>query len=562
MGFSLLDRWFLPALLLLGATVAWGQNVSLPAATSTPTRAEIRSEPVPQRQVFLDRAEDFERRQLWQQAADLYQRAMRLFPNDPDLRDRWRSAERLYSLSRRYHDSSFQQDLLNLPEAKALSLYREVMAKIQTHYVSEAPLRELVLAGYRTLLFSLERPFFVAANFADPADGRADERMETLRSRLRAAQDRLGPVPTTNEAVGELRNVVRLCTVHGCTHHAAPILEFLSGACESLDPYTTHLSPHRLDELYAMIDGNFVGLGVEVRGEERGLRIVEVLPASPAEEAGLGDGDIILSVDGRSLRGMQAEEAANRLQGMEGSSIQIDVESAEGKVRSAKIVRREVIVHSIRDARLFPGSDKVGYVRIESFQKTTQEELKRTLTRLEGLGMRSLVIDLRGNPGGLLDVSLEVANLFIGEGVLVSTKGRAWGQEWSHRARPIATRSYPLVVLVDSESASASEIFASAIQDHRRGTIVGTRTYGKGSVQSIFPLATVRTGLRLTTAHFFSPHGRPLQGVGVTPDVVIARGTDAIGAELAVEKHPNPSSDPQLQAALEQISSPVATRAR
>ncbi|MBY0589423.1 PDZ domain-containing protein [bacterium] len=547
MGRSCLGRWLLPAVLLLvGQSPGWGQTV-----TSSPDR-------LPQRQVFLDRAEEFEKRQLWQQAADLYQRALRVFPNDSDLRDRWRSAERLYSLSRRYHDISFQNELLELPEAKALSLYREVVTKIQTHYVAEAPLKELVLSGYRTLLFSLDRPVFVAANFPD----QASDRIATLRSRLQAAQDRLSAVPSTNEAVGELRNVVRLCTVHGCTHHAAPIMEFLSGACESLDPYTTHLSPHRLDELYSMIDGNFVGLGVEVKGEDGGLRIVEVLPESPAAEAGLNDGDLILSVDGRPLAGMQAEEAANQLQGPMGSAMNVSVRSVDGKAFSRQIVRREVIVHSIRDARILPGADKVGYVRIESFQKTTQDELKTTLSRLESLGMRGLIIDLRGNPGGLLDVSLEVANLFIGEGVLVSTKGRAWGQEWSHRARPLPTRHYPLSVLVDSESASASEIFASAIQDHRRGTIVGTRTYGKGSVQSIFPLATVRTGLRLTTAHFFSPHGRPLQGVGVAPDVVVTRGIDAVGAELAVDKHPDPVNDAQLHAAVEQISSPLATRVR
>jgi carboxyl-terminal processing protease len=547
MGRSFQSTWLLLAVLVMGTAFAQAEP-----------RSDLAAGAAPQRQVFLDRAEDFEKRQLWQQAADLYQRALRVYPDDSDLRSRWRSAEQLYSLSRRYHDTSFQKELLQLPEPKALALYREVINKIQTHYVAEAKPKDLVLAGYRTLLFSLDRPIFVANNFPSQTDAR----ITTLKERLEAAKDRLIDVPTSAEAVGELRNVVRLCTVHGCSHHAAPIMEFLSGACESLDPYTTHLSPHRLDELYSMIDGNFVGLGVEVRGEDRGLRIVEVLPESPADDAGLKDGDLIVTVDGRPLDGMHAEEAANRLQGPEGSSISIDVESKQSPRRSLSITRREVIVRSIRDARLLPGTSKVGYVRIESFQKTTQEELKNVLDRLETLGIRSLIIDLRGNPGGLLDVSLEVANLFISEGVLVSTKGRAWGQEWSHRARPIITRSYPLVVLVDSESASASEIFASAIQDHRRGTIIGTRTYGKGSVQSIFPLSTVRTGLRLTTAHFYSPTGKPLQGVGVSPDVVVTRGVDAVGAEPAVSKHPEPASDPQLHAAIEHVTSPVATRVR
>lgn len=524
-------------LLVLFSNVGFGQtttNIALPE----------------QRHLFLDRAQDFERRQLWQQAADLYQRALRIYPEDSELRQRWNTAEQFYSLSRRYHDVSFQKDLLTLSEPESLGLYREVLAKIQTHYVREVPVRDLVLSGYRTLSVALDRPIFVSTNFPKTSP---DVLMQ-LRTRVAQAAGRLGQINSNLEASAELRNVVRLCTVHGCKYTAAAPLEFITGACESLDPYTTHLSPNRLDELYSMIDGNFVGLGVEVRGEDQGLRIVEVLPSSPANDAGLHDEELILSVDGVRLAGHNAEEAANRLQGPDGSAVSIEVQNESGQSRMVSIIRREVIVHSVREARIIDKTTGVGYVRIESFQKNTEDELRTVLDDLERQGMRSLVVDLRGNPGGLLDVSLDVANQFIGEGVLVSTRGRAWGQNWAHRARPKATRKLPMVVLVDSESASASEIFASAIQDHHRGTIVGTRSYGKGSVQSIFPLTTVRTGLRLTTALFFSPTDKRLQGVGVEPDVVVTRGESQLGEEPPVLRKPTPETDRQLRTAMEQLT--------
>lgn len=539
------------ALLIFLAPVHAQPTVSTKSVvgTTAPARA-------PERSVFLDRAQDLESRQLWQQAADIYQRALRHYPDDSELRDRWHSAEQLYSFSRRYHDTSFQKDLLELDESSALALYREVLGKVQTHYVRQVPIRDLLHSGYQTLEASLARPVFQSWNFP----GATAATMESLRTRLGLAAQRLGEFQTTSEAAAEVRNVVRLCAVHGCKRPAAPVLEFLTGACEELDPYTAHLTPHRLDELYSMIDGNFVGLGVEVRGDDEGLQIVEVLPDSPASRAGLKDGEIILAVDGVNLAGLNAEDAANRLQGPGGSSVDISVRSKTASKRTVQILRQEVIVKSVRDYHILPESPGIGYIRIESFQKNTEEELAPVLDHLEQSGMRSLVIDLRGNPGGLLDISLDVANEFIGEGILVSTKGRAWGQNWQHHARAHRTRNYPLAVLVDGESASASEIFASAIQDHRRGTIIGTRTYGKGSVQSIFPLSSARTGLRLTTALFYSPNGKRLQGVGVEPDIAVTRGEPILGEEPPVPRRPTFENDPQLRAAIEHLSVAVTAQ--
>ena len=512
----------------------------------------------PERAVFLDKALDFERRQLWQQAADLYQKALRYYPEDVELRDRWHAAEQIYSLSRRYHDRSFQSDLLTLSESSAFALYREVLSKIQTHYVREVHLRDLVSSGYRTLGLALERPIFTAANFPHSSE----DDLRRLKAALAQAAQSMGVVRTQGDAVHEVQKVVRLFERRRCVHNAAVVLEFVAGACETLDPYSTHLSPNRLADLYAMIDGNFVGLGVEVRGDEAGLRILSVLPDSPAEEAGLSDGETIVAVDDAPLTGGNAEDSANRLQGEAGTSVDLTVRDREGRERRVRATRREVAVHSVRDARLLEDAPETGYIRIDSFQKNTMGELNRALADLDALGMRRLVVDLRGNPGGLLDVSLEAANQFIGQGVLVSTRGRAWGQNWAHQARAIPTRDIPLAVLIDGESASASEIFAAAVQDHKRGVVVGARSYGKGSVQSIFPLSVGSTGLRLTTAHFFSPNGRKLQNVGIEPDVVVHRGEDALGDERPAPRNPKLSEDPQLRAAVEALAPLSSVKSR
>ncbi|MGL4460819.1 MAG: S41 family peptidase, partial [Planctomycetia bacterium] len=331
-------------------------------------------------------------------------------------------------------------------------------------------------------------------------------------------------------------------------HRSTPVVfEFVASSCEGLDPYSAHLTPNRLRDLYAMIDGNFVGLGVEVRGADAGLSIENVLPESPAEEAGLKAGDVIVQVDGASLRGMTPEEAANKLQGREGTVVRMVVERVDGAVRLLNAVRREVVVHSVVNVQMVDRASGVGYFKLTSFQKQTATEVEQAVERLVGQGMRSLLIDLRGNPGGLLDVAVQTANIFVDQGVIVSTQGRSWGQSWSHRALQRPVWKFPLILLVDGDSASASEILAGALQDLGRAKVVGTRTYGKGSVQSIFPLNGAGAGLRLTTAHFFSPTGRPYERRGVTPDVTVLRTPlGELGEESPLPPKPDLANDSQL----------------
>lgn len=506
----------------------------------------------------LARGSDFERQQLWQQAAELYERALRLYPDRQDLRDRWKQAERRFSLSRRYHDPSFTGELLELRETTALDLYSEVLRKIQAYYVESIDLGRLVEGGYKNLDLALAEAVFLDRHFSQRQRDLARAIRSGLGSRPR------GRIETVEDATVEVARAADLCRQLGFAAPVAVTLEFLSAAGEGLDPYSTHLSPNRLRDLYAMIDGNFVGLGVEVRGASEGLSVVDVLSGSPADEGGLAPGDLIVAVDGQSLAGLSAEDAANRLQGEAGSRVELRIADEKKGMRSVTLQRREVIVHSISEARILDAETGVGYARLSSFQKQTGRELEEAVRQLQAQGMRGLILDVRGNPGGLLDASLHVANRFIDDGVLVSTKGRSWGQSWTHRARPISVWTFPLVVLIDGESASASEIFAGAIKDHGRGTLVGARSFGKGSVQSIFPLRSANSGLRLTTAHFYSPKGNVYQGVGIEPDIKVARPRGPLGEERPLPRRADPSADPQLGEAVRdlhrQLAPPVTAR--
>ena len=535
---KVLRRWLA---LLLVALVAAAARAQMPAIqTANSVRVED----------FVARANEYETKHQWQRAADIYERALRLYPQRLDLKERWQRAEQRYSLSRRYHDPSYVGELLALSDSQAQQLYREVLGKIQTHYVTSIDLQEMVRLGYRYLDLALSDPLFLSANFAPSTTAPAVELRRALRKRV----DR--PIHSIDDAMNEVIATTAICRLYGLRSDVAIILEFVTAACEGLDPYSTHLSPNRLRDLYSMIDGNFVGLGIEVRGEPEGLLIVNVLSGSPAEAAHLEVDDVIVAVDRQSILGLVTEEAANRLQGESGTTVLLDIRSKAGGIRVVPVTRGEVIVHSVTHAEIVDPEHGVGYVRLSSFQKRTVRELEVSVTRLERQGMKTLILDLRGNPGGLLDVALKVANRFIDHGVLVSTQGRAWGQSWSHMARRKQVWTFPLVVLVDGESASASEILAGAIRDHGSGTVVGTRTYGKGSVQSILPLRSAETGLRLTTAHFFSPKGRVYQNVGVLPDVLVSREIGPLGEELPVPREPSPDNDTQLREALRLLTAP------
>ncbi len=227
----------------------------------------------------------------------------------------------------------------------------------------------------------------------------------------------------------------------------------------------------------------------------------------------------------------------------------LSVADAAGKTREVTLKRQRVDVPSVDEVQILDQGQGVAYLKLTCFQKSTARDLEAALWNLHRLGMKGLVMDLRGNPGGLLIAAVDAADLFLDPGAIVTTRGRNAEEDFTYTAREPGTWNVPLVVLIDQDSASAAEIFAGAVRDHSRGTIVGTRSYGKGSIQGIFPLGVGNAGLRLTTAKFYAPSGYPYSGIGVEPHVVVRRVAKPVGAgdntvAESASNRPSPSPTP------------------
>ena len=260
---------------------------------------------------------------------------------------------------------------------------------------------------------------------------------------------------------------------------------------------------------------------MELKSDEESLFVVSVITGGPAALAGLQAGDRIVEVAGQRIPALKPDAAADLLRGEEGTQVSLAIRKPDATEKPLTLTRQRVEVPCVEGTRIIDVQQGIGYFKLTSFQKSTNKDVDTALWKLQKEGMKSLVIDLRGNPGGLLNAAVELADKFIFEGPIVTTRGRNPREDYSYTAHTVGTWRVPLVVLIDGDSASASEIFAGAIRDRRRGMIVGQRSYGKGSVQGIFPLASSKAGIRLTTAKFFSPSGQAISRQGVTPDVVV-----------------------------------------
>ncbi len=318
------------------------------------------------------------------------------------------------------------------------------------------------------------------------------------------------------------------------------------GMVRTLDPHSAFMTPDEYRDMKADTEGEFGGVGVEVDDDDGVIVIVEPLAGSPAARAGLAKGDRIVAIDGVPTKG---QSGAGRLRGKPGTSIVLTVERAAWGEPRRIALTRELIHVSAVEASLLPGG--IAHVRLKQFQERADEEVAAALTRLQteaGGHLAGLVLDLRGNPGGLLDQAVKVADLFLSSGVIVTTVGRGGHKLDEERARAYGTwDGFPIACLVNGASASASEIVAGALQDHGRAVIVGTATYGKASVQSVFDLGD-GSGLKLTVARYLTPSGRTIQGKGIAPDRVVEAGH---------------GGDAQLAAAVETVrSSRAASSAR
>ena len=295
----------------------------------------------------------------------------------------------------------------------------------------------------------------------------------------------------------------------------------ITGMLTSLDPHSSFLNTENFSEMQEQTKGRFGGLGVEITMEQGMVKVVSPIDDTPAARAGLQPEDFLIAVDDESIIGMQLSEAVDRLRGQVGSKVKIKIQRGQSEPFDVTIVRDFIKIRSVR-SEMFDG---IGYVRLTTFSEQTTPGLMEAVDdffKQEGDALKGIVLDLRNNPGGLLTEAVSVSDAFLEQGEIVSTRGRDTNDGTHIYAKPgDIARGLPMVVLINSGSASASEIVAGALKDHGRAIILGTRSFGKGSVQSVIPVSN-SSAIRLTTARYYTPSGISIQARGIVPDIEVA----------------------------------------
>jgi carboxyl-terminal processing protease len=333
----------------------------------------------------------------------------------------------------------------------------------------------------------------------------------------------------------------------------------INGMLSSLDPHSAYLTPDLYKDLQSDTQGRFGGLGIEITVKGGILTVVSPIEDTPAFKAGIQPGDQIFKIEDEFTKDMSLVDAVKKMRGLKGTKINLTIRrEGAADLIDVSMIRDVIRVQSVKSRTLEPG---YGYVRLAQFQERSDRDVQRALEKLaaEKSGLKGLVLDLRNNPGGLLNQAVRVSDLFLDSGLIVYTDGRIESQKQKFFAQKEGTwMDFPLVVLVNGGSASASEIVAGALQDHKRAVVLGTKTFGKGSVQTILPLDD-NSALRLTTARYFTPKGRSIQATGIVPDIVIenivlqdGKPDERKRPSLREENLPGHLNNPQQDSAKEQ----------
>jgi carboxyl-terminal processing protease len=481
----------------------------------------------------LDTARKAERRDRnWLLACQKYDEVLSKDRTNAEAREGYARCLRRLHQVRRHADPAYYKAVVNLKLDEALKLYEQILTALGQTYVDPNKTDPGLLFRQGLIEFqnALEEVYFCKEYLGDPKQGKCDEFAAKL-----AAWPELtvkSPREARNQLfalIGEAQDAGILPEVSGMS---ILIMEFACGACNCLDEYSLFLTPGHFDQ--AARD-KLVGIGVELRIVEKRAEVARIYPKSPAKGA-LFRNDEILAIDGQPLaidgRPIDGGAVAGRLRGVSGSMVELQVRSPDGKERVVKIARQAVTLPSVEHEILADAGDvPIGWLRINYFQKeTTAQEVREALARLQTDGIKALVLDLRGNPGGQFSAAIEVAGIFLGESVVVLTQGQHKdynNKEWkSNVSNPFAL---PMAVLIDGDTASAAELLAGALkeQSHKRPILlIGQTTFGKGTIQSIVHIdakevkdAKILGRLRLTVAKFYTPGNKPYSGRGISPDL-------------------------------------------
>jgi carboxyl-terminal processing protease len=321
----------------------------------------------------------------------------------------------------------------------------------------------------------------------------------------------------------------------------------INGMLSSLDPHSSYLDAKGFKDMRTQTEGKFGGLGIEVTQEDGFVKVVTPIDDTPASRAGIMSGDLIAGIDDESVQGLTLNQAVDKMRGAVDTAVKLTLLRGKDKQKlEVKLKRAEIHIKSVKWHK---HDEDIGYIRISQFNEETADGLRTAMQKFQqeipADKFKGYILDLRNNPGGLLDQSIQVVNAFIDHGEIVSTRGRNADETQRYNARPgDLSKGKPVVVLINGGSASASEIVAGALQDHKRATLIGTRSFGKGSVQTIIPLGGSNGALRLTTARYYTPSGRSIQAKGIDPDILLLqdvpddlKGKDDTKGEASLKGH-------------------------
>jgi carboxyl-terminal processing protease len=491
---------------------------------------------------LVKQAAEREKQHDWFEACRLYNEALhRDRRDDARIRQAYQRCLRRYYLVQRHQDKLYRTALEQLTPSQALDMYvhvLETIARVYTDRRKSSP-AALFTQGLEELRLAFEEPAFTRTYFPNISQEKRNaflEKLNAWRQRKVAnrsqARDQVGAVGRTAQQMGLGSQSLVLTVI---------TLEFLNGACNALDEYTFFLTPEHYREVQAALRGRLVSIGVDLEIIDDQLIIRRVYPHSPAEQAGLLPHDRIVRIDGRSAHELAVEKAYELLRGRSGTIVRLEVVQADqmdSMARLMEVKRAPVIVPSVEYGMLeepfevdlgggMKGIFPIGKMTINYFQESTLQEVKDGLAALQSEGMKVLMLDLRGNPGGLFKSAVDVAELFLSEGIIVVSQTHIYFRDrklsGTIRAEQPDALMMPMVVLIDGETASAAEVLAGALKDNGRAKLIGQTTFGKGSIQCVIPLdkphfERMPVGIRITVARLLSPSWQPYSGKGIQPN--------------------------------------------
>ncbi len=457
----------------------------------------------------------------WSGAVVSYDAILKLDRNQTDVRDRYQSCLRRYWQARRHGDYSYLKEVLSLEMGHALRLYGLVLDTLLDNALErkKTDISRLVSKGAEELRWALASPEFRQQHLR----GWREEDLREFKDYVARTFSNLA-VQSKDHAVRLVREAAVTAQRTLDVRATAVIMEFLCGACYAMDEYTAYLTPAQLRELCDAIKGDVGAVGLTLAQNGNQIVITEAAPGSHAADF---VHHRIISVDKKDVSDLSADQVQELLAGPTGTIVELVLEAPDGGRHAKSLQRRPMVVASVRSHMLADRS-QVGYIQITSFQQTTLHELDDALLTLAKSGMKALVLDLRGNSGGVFEAAIDAARRFLSTGIIVSTQNGDARFNTIYQAHSQAMVTVPLVVLIDGDTASAAEVLAGALKENQRARLIGQTTFGKGFTQILVRLppgpGNLPTGgLRLTVTRFFSPTGQPYSGRGVAPHLFVDR---------------------------------------